>query len=164
MARTTRKTDWREQRRFRALDLRMRGWTQMAIAEALGVTQGAVSQWLACAETGGRDALRTRTPPGPSARLSPEQLQQLPALLLKGAEAYGFLGDVWTRQRIADVIARHFGVRLSLPTISRVMQRIGWTHQRPELYAVQRDDTAIEQWKSTRWPVLKKKHGVRGAR
>lgn len=85
-----------------------------------------------------------------------EQIEQLLALLLKGAEAHGFLGDVWTRQRIVDVIARHFGVRLSLPTISRLMRRIGWTHQRPELHAVQRDDAAVEQLKSTRWPVLKK--------
>jgi len=129
----------------------------MAIAEALGVTQGAVSQWLARAEAGGHDALRTRKPPAPPTRLHSEQIQQLPELLLKGAEAHGFLGDVWTRQRIADVIARQFGVRLSLPTISRLMRRIGWTHQRPELHAVQRDDNAIEQWKSTRWPVLKKR-------
>jgi predicted transcriptional regulator len=38
--------DWREARRYRAWALHRRGWTQRTIATALGVTPGAVSQWL----------------------------------------------------------------------------------------------------------------------
>ena len=38
--------DWKEGRRLRAWELYQAGWKQVAIAEALGVTPGAVSQWL----------------------------------------------------------------------------------------------------------------------
>ena len=54
--------DWREGRRLRAWELHEAGWSQAAIAEALGVTEGAVSQWMRRArEGGGPEALRKRT-------------------------------------------------------------------------------------------------------
>ena len=86
--------DWREARRLRAWDLHQQGWKQGRIAEALGVTQGAVSQWLARARDGGMQALYSRSPPGAPPRLSPAQLAELLALLARGAPAFGFLGDV----------------------------------------------------------------------
>ncbi len=46
-------TNWREGRRVRAVALHERGWTGKAIDDALGVTPGAVSQWLSRARTGG---------------------------------------------------------------------------------------------------------------
>jgi predicted transcriptional regulator len=39
-------TNWKEYRRFRAWELAQQGWKQCDIAVALGVTKGAVSQWL----------------------------------------------------------------------------------------------------------------------
>ena len=39
-------TDWREGRRLRAFELKQQGWSQQRIAEALGVSKGAVSQWM----------------------------------------------------------------------------------------------------------------------
>ena len=88
--------DWREWRRCRAAALHEEGWTGQEIAVALGVSPGAVSQWLKRLREGGQDALRAKPPPGPTPRLTPEQRAGLPALLACGAEAYGFLGDVWT--------------------------------------------------------------------
>ena len=65
--------EWREGRRLRALELHEAGWIGERIAEALGVTAGAVSHWLARARTGGRDALRTKPPPGPTPKLTATQ-------------------------------------------------------------------------------------------
>lgn len=51
--------EWREGRRLRAWELHEAGWSQAAIAEALGVTPGAVSPWMRRArEGGGAGALR----------------------------------------------------------------------------------------------------------
>ena len=50
--------DWREGRRLRAWELHEQGWSQTSIAQALGVTQGAVSQWLKRAQAGRSTALR----------------------------------------------------------------------------------------------------------
>ena len=83
--------DWREGRRLRAWVLHQQGWSQVRIAAALGVTQGAVSQWVKRARESGEDALRTRRSPGAPRRLTTEKRAQLPALLAHGAEAFGFL-------------------------------------------------------------------------
>src|SRR6266404_8827642 len=103
--------DWKEWRRMRALGLKEDGWTQRAIAEALGVSEAAVSQWLAAAQRGGPDALRSRPPPGRAARLTAQQKRLIPEFLWHGPEAYGFKGKVWTCARIALVILEEFGVR-----------------------------------------------------
>jgi predicted transcriptional regulator len=46
-------TDWREGRRLRAFELKQDGWSQQQIADVLGVSKGAVSQWMKRARQGG---------------------------------------------------------------------------------------------------------------
>jgi transposase len=150
-------TNWREGRRFRAWELYQRGWKQKDIAEALGVTKGAVSQWLKRAKEGGVDALRHCKPPGASCRLTPEQRGQLPQLLTKGAQFFGFQGDLWTLPRVTEVIRRKFGVSYDPSQVSRILKTCGWSRQKPERRATQRNEAAIQRWKEERWPELKKR-------
>src|SRR5215211_1177433 len=103
--------DWREGRRLRAWALKAKGWSQEKIAEALGVTAGAVSQWMRRGREGGVEALKQRVAPGPTPKLTMEQQAELPVLLARGAEAFGFRGDVWNAKRVAAVIRRELGVR-----------------------------------------------------
>ncbi len=153
--------DWKEGRRLRAFDLVEQGWKPVRVAEALGVTRGAVSQWLSQARDGGREALRHRSPPGKSPALNTEQRAQLPDLLAKGAEAYGFVGDVWTTKRVATVIRRAFGVHHHPAHVSRILASIGWSVQKPIQRAIQRDETAIAIWRVERWPALEAKRRPR---
>src|SRR5262245_62128784 len=102
--------DWKEWRRMRALSMRHQGYTQRAIADALDGSPAAVSQWLAAAEAGGPDALRSHPPAGRPCRLTAPQKRLIPEVLWHGAEAYGFRGQVWTCARIARVIEEEFGV------------------------------------------------------
>jgi transposase len=157
--------DWREGRRMRALELHEQGWSGKAIAAALGVTGGAVSQWLKRARTGGgRAALRTQPPPGPTPRLTATQRAQLPEHLAKGAEAYGFVGDVWTTGRVATVIRREFGVSYHPAHVSRVLRVIGWSLQRPIKRASQRKEAVIQEWEEGRRAALEAKPRRRAAR
>lgn len=135
---------------MRARELHEQGWTGQKIAEALGVTAGAVSQWLKRVREGGREALRTQPPPGPTPRLTEDQRQALPVLLAKGAEAYGFVGDVWTTGRVAVVIRREYGVRYHPAHVSRLLRAIGWSLQRPIRRASQRRQDAIQEWHDER--------------
>jgi transposase len=157
-------TSWHEGRRLRAWDLHQMGWTQTHIAQALGVTQGAVSQWLKRATLAGVEALRDHPPPGRTPSLSPTQLGQLEELLMQGAEAFGFRGALWTRRRVAQLIHEQFGVSYHPGHVSRLLRRIGWTPQRPLQRATQRDDDAIAAWYAERWPALKKSRVVKGER
>ena len=155
--------DWREGRRLRAWELHQHGWTGTAIAAALGVTKGAVSQWLKRAREGGVKALYTQPPPGPAPRLTAEQLGQLPGLLAQGTEAFGFIGEVWTAKRVAAIIRQEFGVRYHSDHVGRLLRTIGWSPQKPIRRATQRDEAAIERWITERWPALQAKPRRRGA-
>src|SRR5260370_22215279 len=96
-----RRPDAWEWRRQRAWELHEQGWWQKDIAAALGVSRAAVCQWLKRRREGGAEALQTRPQPGRAPRLAVEQRAQLPGLFARGAEAYGFPGDVWTARRWA---------------------------------------------------------------
>ncbi len=150
-------TDVGTWRRQRAWELYQAGWWQKDIAVALGVSRGAVSQWIKRGREGGVEALRTRPRPGGPAKLTAEQRAQIPGLLARGAEAYGFRGDVWTAARVAAVIWRSFGVRYHRDHVSRVLRQAGWSRQQPIERATQRDEAAIRRWYEERWPALRKK-------
>src|SRR5919112_2071377 len=97
-------TNWREGRRLRALELKERGCEQTQIADALGVSEGALSQWMKPATEEGVEALRHKPPPGAPARLSEDQRAKLPKLLARGAQAHGFKGELWTCESVHVVI------------------------------------------------------------
>jgi transposase len=151
------KLDWREERRFRAWELHQKGWKQRDIATALGVTEGAISQWLSRARAGGADDLHNRPRLGATPRLTDKQRQRIPALLARGAEHYGFLGDLWTSQRVAEVIERTFGVRYNVSHVRRLLYALGFTVQKPTVKATQRDEAAIATWVRQELPAIKKK-------
>jgi transposase len=149
-------TNWREGRRLRALELKERGWKQTEIADALGVSEGAVSQWMKRAREEGVEGLRHKPPPGATPRLSEKERARLPELLAQGAEAHGFRGEVWTCERVAIVIRREFGVNYHPAHVSRVVRALGLSLQKPMRRANQRDEEAIRHWREERWPELKK--------
>jgi transposase len=148
--------NWKEARRLQAWRLKQRGWPQRQIAEALGVSEGAVSQWMKRAREEGPDALRHHPPPGAPRRLSAEQLTRLPELLQRGPTAYGFRGELWTRRRIAAVIRLEYGISYHPRHVGRLCQAIRWSPQKPARRARQRDDAAIARWREETYPAIKK--------
>jgi transposase len=117
--------DWREGRRLRAFELKEQGWKQTQIADALGVSEGAVSQWMKRVREKGVQALRHNPPPpGAPPRLSEDERARLPELVAQGAEAHGFRGDVWTCERVAEVIRREFGVSYHPAHVSRLLKKL----------------------------------------
>jgi transposase len=155
-------TNWKEARRLQAWQLKHKGWSQRQIAEALGVSEGAVSQWMARARNVGPEALRRRPPPGAPRRLSPEQLARLPELLHRGPPAYGFRGELWTRSRVAALIRLECGISYHPRHVGRLLKEIGWSPQKPARRARQRDEAAIARWREDTWPALKGGRRPRG--
>ncbi len=155
--------DLREWRRMRAWELHEEGWSGKDIAEALKASAAAVSGWLKRARMGGIEALRRRPAPGPTPKLTAEQRAQLPDLLAKGAEAYGFVGDVWTTKRVAAVIKRVFSVSYHPAHISRLLRQEGLGLQKPIRRASQRDEAKIAAWREETWPALQAKPRPRTA-
>jgi transposase len=69
---------------------------------------------------------------------------------------------VWTRPRIAKVIEREYGERFTPQHVGNLMRKLGWSRQKPISRASQRDESAIERWRTETWPALKKSQ-TRGA-
>jgi transposase len=149
-----REGDFREWRRLQALHLRDEGWPRRDVAEALGVTERSVSHWADVARDHGLQGLWSAPIPGRPPALSPQQVRLIPEFLWHGAEAYGFRGSVWTCRPVAQVIQEEFGVAYDKGHVSRLLRRLGWTPQMPIRRATQRDDEAIERWRSRTWPRL----------
>ena len=149
---------------MRAWELHQQGWKQKDIAAALGVTEGAVSQWITKGKAAGPAALRHHPSPGAPPKLRPEQLAQLPELLARGAEAFGFRGQVWTAARVAQVIKREFGVRYHPTHCGRLLSAIKHSRQKPETRARQRDEQAIQVWRDHHSVELKKRPRKNSAR
>lgn len=150
-------SDWKEARRKRALELKELGWKQCDIAEAFGVSEAAVSGWVAKRWACGNESWRAQPRPRGAQKLSQEQLQLIPELLAHGAEAYGFTGEVWTCARVTRVMRQVFGVSYHKAHVSRLLKQLGWTPQIPIERATQRDEKQIQQWREEVWPELKKR-------
>jgi transposase len=147
----------KEWRRFQALSLIKVGWAQRDIAVALGVTKGAVSQWLTTARNEGVTALRSKLRLGCPRKLSLEQKRLIPDCLWHGAEAYGFRGERWTCERVAKALEQEFGISYSKSHVSRILKAMRWTPQVPITRAIQRDEAAIAHWRTRTWPRLKER-------
>jgi len=157
MKRTEQTGDWKEWRRRRGWKLYQQGWKQKDIANVLGVTEGAVSQWAKRGRERGEEGLYGRIADGPKSRLTDEQQAQIPEILGKGAEAFGYRGQVWTAERVAGVIWHECGVRYHPASCSRLLRRLKYSVQKPIALASQRDEEVIEQWKKQQWTEIRKK-------
>ncbi len=123
-AMTTQTLDRLETRRLRAWELHRLGWSQRRIAAQLGVTQGAVCQWLRRAREGGNmEALRHYPASSKRPALASAQFSQIAEILACGAEAFGFQGDRWTTTRVAAVLKQEFGVQYHPAHVSRLLRR-----------------------------------------
>jgi transposase len=146
-----------EARRLQAAELFAQGRTQAEVAHQLGVSRQSAHVWHARYLQGGVDALRSRGPTGPDPKLSAAQLAKLEQALLQGARANGFDSDLWTLERVAVVITQLTGVRHHPGHVWVILrQRLGWTLQRPERRASERDEEAIQRWVQREWPRIKK--------
>ena len=77
-------------------------------------------------------------------------------LLLQGATAHGWRTNLWTTGRIAELVRREFGVEYHRDHIGRLLHSLGWSVQKPERRALERDEQAIKRWKQKDWPRIKK--------
>jgi len=116
-----------------------------------------VMRWRDARDAGGVEALRVRFSPGRPLKLNARDRRRLLKQLLRGAYAHGYSTELWTTSRIAQVIYREFRVRYHRAHVGRLMHALGWSVQKPERRALERDEKRIERWKHETWPQIKKK-------
>ena len=151
-----------ERRRIRAIELVEEGHAPVEVARMVGVDRRSVRRWNAAYREQGQEGVKARPAPGAPAKLNPEQKLELEEALLAGAEAAGFPTDLWTCPRVAELIHTRFGVRYHVDHVGRLLHSLGWSPQKPERRAVERDEARIQDWIKHDWPRVKKNDAAEG--
>jgi transposase len=145
-----------ERRRRQAVQLLKAGKNLSAVALALSSSVSSVFRWSQIYQKNGLVGLRAQPIPGRPPRLSEQQKQRLVKYLLRGPLAAGYQTDLWTLSRIAKIIKQKFGIQYHPCHVWKILRNIGWSCQKPERRALQRDEKKIACWKRSRWPHIKK--------
>lgn len=145
-----------EFRRRQAARLLKAGKGVSEVARWIGAAKSSVSRWWHSYRKKGLRSLKPKPTPGRPLKMSQSQRKRLLRLLGQGAPKAGYSTDLWTTQRIAELIRKHFGIQYHPDYIGPLLRSLGWSWQKPERRALQRDEEAIERWKKRTWPRIKK--------
>ena len=161
--RSNRQVDWREERRLRVLELYQKGWQQKTIAEALGITKGYVSQLIKRVKDLPPEeraaALRIQNRAGRKPTFTQQQKRVIVALVEQGASAFGLPGQVWTLRTLRQIIHRELGFWVGKSWLSEMLRAQGYSCQKPERRAKERNARAVAGFKGG-WSNLKKGQSV----
>ena len=145
-----------EERRRLAVRMIEQGMTQAKVAQAVGATRVSVYRWWKAYKEGGEGGLVAKPHPGRRPKLGERERERLVRLLLEGARKFGYDTDLWTLPRVTEVIEMEFGVSYHPSQVWRILRGLGWSCQKPERRARERDEEAIRRWREDRWRRIKK--------
>jgi transposase len=149
-----------EARRRLAVQRVDEGWQQKDVAAFLGVSLKAVGNWVAAYRATGDEGLKGKPHPGPKPKLSVRQERAALSWLAGSPRAFGYKTELWTTRRLAEVIERRYKVRFNSNYLAEWLTKRGYSPQKPETKAVERDDPAVARWAAEDWPRIKKSPGT----
>lgn len=145
-----------EEIRLAAVRAVQEGTTPTEAARSLGVEVRRVFEWLARYRSGGWDALRSRKATGRPKRLKGKQIKWVyEAVTMKSPLQFKLPFALWTRAQIRTLIAREFGVKLSVTSVGRLLAQLGLSCQRPLFRAYQQNASLVEQWLKKEYPKIR---------
>jgi transposase len=146
-----------EQRRLQAISLLNKGLQPVDVAHRIGVDRRSVRRWRADYKRHGTDGLKATVATGRPPKLNVKQRKRLEHFLLQGPREAGFSTDLWTCPRVAKVIRDEFNIDYHVDHIGRILHGLGFSPQKPERRAIERDEAAIQRWVRYTVPHIKKK-------
>lgn len=143
-----------ETRRKIAARLFERGMSLSGVAAIVGASVSSAHRWRVAWRHGSQ--LRAKPHLGPKPHLSPSQQKQLVAALTQGPHAWGYVPSGWTGPLVRDLVLRLFGVDYHPHYVPRLLRKLGWSPQKPERRARERNEGEIARWIRDEWPRIKK--------
>jgi transposase len=131
------------------------------VARLVGASPSSVKRWQEALQQDGLVGLKAKPHPGRRCRLSPRQKQRLENLLRRGPRAAGYATELWTCPRVAEVIRRTFDVTYHPDHVWRLLRSLGWSCQKPERRARERNERTLQHWRQHHWPRIKKRPKAR---
>jgi len=149
------KQNEQEERRQKGYRLLRQGHSQAEVARILEVSRETTRRWAERMKANGRKSWRIMGKRGPKPRLTGTQYQELKKRLKAGAVAAGYANALWTLPRVADLIKREWQIQMGQTQVWRILhEKLGWSCQKPERRAVERNAAKIAAWKRDVWPAL----------
>jgi transposase len=160
--------DTLEALRLRALRGIERGFTQVDVADLLGVSPEAVCRWWSDYRLAGLDGLpgkRSGRPTGSGRSLSPEQSACIQYLIDHNSpEVLGIASPLWSRRAVRDLISEECGITLAIRTVGKYLKRWGYTAKRPQRHSRDQVPEEVREWLEETYPAIEKKAEEQGAR
>lgn len=159
-----RETDGRKLTHAQLTELRTRGVTavQMGespeiVAKAPCISRTTIYDWLALYRSGGQDALKAGERGGRKPKFDGEMLRWVYTTFTMGNPLqFKFAFALWTRQMIASLIEKRYGIKLCKTPVSRLLDQLGLTAQRPLWRAYQQNPEAVDKWLEEEFPAIKR--------
>lgn len=143
-------------RRTRAVALLKQGCSYQAVATLVQSSISSLVRWMQSFRRKGKAGLKPRPTPGRPPQMQRPQKQALVALLKRGARAAGYPTELWTSRRVAEQIRQQWGIAYHPGHVWKILVGLGWSCQKPERRALQRNPRKIRAWKQRDWPRIKK--------
>src|SRR4029434_2765323 len=145
--------------RNRAVRAVLDGMTQAQAARVFGVHRNAVNRWIKRYREGGWAGLaeqRRGRRPGEQAALSQPQQQEVIALVRDATpDQLGLAGVLWTRDAVAELIARRYGLLLARTTVGGYLRGWGFSPQKPQRRALEQNPAAVRRWLAETYPAIR---------
>jgi transposase len=144
--------------RNRAVRAVLGGMTQAQAARVFGVHPNAVNRWIKRYRQGGFQGLSARRRgrrAGEQAALTETQQQEVIALVRETTpDQLGLPEFLWTREAVAELIARRYGVRLARTTMGAYLRGWGFSPQKPQRRALEQNPAAVRRWLTQDYPAI----------
>ena len=141
--------------RKRAVSRVQEGESPEAVIRAMGFCRASIYNWLAMYRAGGWDALDARKRGGRPRKVSARMIAWVYRVVTSGdPRQYKFPFALWTRNAIATLLYRRYGVRLSANSVGRLLAQLGITPQKPLWRAYQQDPERVRQWIQAEYPAI----------
>lgn len=140
--------------RFRAIELRKKGWKVNDIAESFGLHRGSISRWLTIHKRRGAHALNKKKAPGSRPKLENKEVEKLLSYLKKPATEFGFETPLWNCNRVQHVIKKKFKTSLDVSNIWRMLRSWNFTPQVPTKRALEQNPHEVKLWLRDEWPKI----------
>ncbi len=150
--------------RVRAVRSVQEGESPEVVARSLRVTSRTMYRWLAAYRRRGWDGLKAKPLAGRPPKLDGKKLRWIyNTVTQKNPMQLKFEFALWTREMIAALIKKKYGVTLAANSVGRLLAQLGITAQKPLHRAMERDEALVQKWLKAEYPKIKKMAQTQGA-
>jgi transposase len=153
--------------RLRALHGIELGFSQVDVAQVLGVACETVSRWWRAYAADGLEGLpgdRTGCPVGTGRTLSDEQATHLQQIIdSKSPADVEIAAPLWNRRAVRDLILKEYGIRMPIRSVGEYLRRWGYTAKKPSRHARKQDPDKVQEWLEQTYPAIEKQAHAEGA-